>query len=689
MKFRITSIFILLIIGISLFTLNSCEKKDTGESKDTMAVKALDRANMDTSVSPGENFFIYANGGWMKNHKIPDDKARYGAFDELNDANLIKLKKLMDEAAAGTKAADGSIMKKIGDFYASGMDTAAIEAAGITPLNEDFAKIEAIKTTGDLLNQLSYMHSETTFPLFNIFSGQDEKNSEMVITNLWQGGLGLPDRDYYTSDDKRSKEIRIAYLDHLEKMFVLLGDDAGKAKAEAKTVMDIETRMAKASMKRVDMRDPHKVYHKMNIDELENLSSNINWKNYFTGIGLADPGDINVGQPEFFKELSAMIKDVSIDDWKTYLRWNLINDAASHLSSAFEKQNFEFYGKVMSGKKEMQPRWKRVLGAVNGSLGEAVGEIYVKKYFPPEAKKQMLELVGNLKKSLKNRIENLEWMGDSTKQQALAKLSTINVKIGYPDKFRNYDGVEVSRDSYLKNLTAASKFNFRYKLNKIGKPVDRDEWHMNPQTVNAYYNPNLNEIVFPAAILQPPFFTLGADDAVNYGAIGVVIGHELTHGFDDQGRQYDKNGNLEDWWTEKDTEKFNGRVQKLIDLYDSFNAIEDLTVNGKLTLGENIADLGGVTVAYQALHEALKKHPAPAEIDGFTPDQRFFLSYAQVWRQNIRDKELKRRLKEDVHSPGRFRTNGALMNFEPFYKAFNIKPNDKMYLDKDKRAVIW
>ncbi len=688
MKFRTTSLFILLIISISLIALKSCSKKDAEEANETMAIKALDRANMDTAVAPGEDFFAYANGGWMKNNRIPDDKSRYSAFDELNDANMENLKSLMEEAA-NVKAADGSIMKKIGDFYAAGMDTAAIEAAGITPLSEDFAKIDAIRTVEDIQNHLAYMHSETIFPMFNIFSGQDEKNSEMVITNLWQGGIGLPDRDYYVSEDARSEEIRAAYLDHLEKMFRLMGVDAGKAKAAAKIIMDIETRMAKASMTRLEMRDPHKVYNKMTIEELGELSSNINWRNYFAGIGVAGPGDINVGQPEFFEELSEMITDVSIDDWKTYLRWNLINDAASYLSSDFENQNFDFYGTVLSGKKQLQPRWKRVLGAVNGSLGEAVGEIYVKKYFPPEAKEQMLKLVGNLKKALKSRIENLEWMGDSTKQQALEKLSTINVKIGYPDKFRKYDGVEVSRDSYLKNIASASKFNFRYRLDKIGKPVDRDEWHMNPQRVNAYYSPNLNEIVFPAAILQYPFFTLGADDAVNYGAIGVVIGHELTHGFDDQGRKYDKSGNLNDWWTETDTEKFDERIQVLIDLYNSFTAIEDLTVDGKLTLGENIADLGGVTVAYEALHEALKQNPAPAEIDGFTPGQRFFLSYAQVWRQNIRDKELKRRLKEDVHSPGRFRTNGALMNFGPFYEAFNIKPSDKMYLKDGERAVIW
>ena len=652
-------------------------------------VPAIDSANMDKSVKPGADFFLYANGNWIKKNPVPAEYSRYGAFEILQEKNNTDQKSILDEASKDLKADKNSNKRKIGDFYASGMDSAKIDKDGIKPLAEEFALIGAVKTKEDLQKEIAHMHTEGINPLFYIYSGQDDKNSDMVITQLHQGGLGLSDRDYYLNKDARSSEILDGYKKHLIKMFTLLGDDDKKAKQNAEDIITIETKLADSSWARVDLRNPVKNYNIFKVEELQKKSPEMNWKAYFTSIGLANPGNINVGQPPFFENMSKIIKEVSIDKWKTYLRWNLINNCASYLSSDFEKESFDFYARVMSGRTKMQPRWKRVLKAVNGGMGEALGQVYVEQFFPAESKTKMIELVNNLKISLKERIQNLTWMSTETKAAALAKLEAINVKIGYPDKWKDYSKLEISRDSYVKNALNSDKHDFIYTINKIGKPVDRKEWGMTPQTVNAYYSPNMNEIVFPAAILQPPFFNKDADDAVNYGAIGTVIGHEMTHGFDDQGRQFDKKGNLSDWWTDADANNFTKQTAVLVEQYDNFKILDTLHVNGKLTLGENIADFGGITVSLNALKSVLKKTGNTTKIDGFTPMQRFFLSFAQVWRMTIRDKDQMRKLKEDVHSPGVARTNAVVRNVPEFYEAFNIKSTDPLYIAPDHRAKIW
>lgn len=672
-------LFVGLILSTTLF-FQSCSKQDT--------VKPLDPQNMDTSVDPGEDFFQYANGTWIKNNPIPDDYARYGAFEALAEKNYEDVISILEEAAAGDFE-PGSNMQKIGDFYASGMDTAKIEADGLVPLQPLFAKIEAIRDLDDVQRVIAEFHGMSINPLFYLWAGSDDKNSEWVIAQLYQGGLGMPDRDYYLNDDGRSRELRNAYVDHLIAMFQLLGESEETAKQSAARVMNIETRLAEASMTRLDRRDPHKTYNKTDLPTLANQARYFDWPDYFATLGKAQPGDINIGQPEFFKEIDAMMAEVTLTEWKTYLRWNVINSTAAYLGKAFDDQNFEFYGKVLSGRKSQQERWKRVLRATSGGLPEALGQEYVKRFFPPEAKERMLELVGNLKLALGDRIQNLDWMGDETKDYAYEKLDAIVVKIGYPDEWIDYTDLEISRDSYVGNVLEARAFEVQRTLNKIDKPVDRGEWHMSPQTVNAYYNPSLNEIVFPAAILQFPFFNMQADDAVNYGAIGMVIGHEMTHGFDDQGRKFDKNGNLNDWWTKDDGQRFEERSKILIDQYNNFSVFDTLHVDGELTLGENIADLGGMNIAYDALQKSFETNGRPDVIDGFTPEQRFFLGYAQVWRQSIRDEELMRRLKEDVHSPGNFRVNGPLSHMPQFYKAFDVQPGDVMYREPEARASIW
>ena len=649
---------------------------------------AINVANLDTTVKAGDDFYKYANGGWLKNNPIPGDQSSFGSFEALAEDNYKQLLSIMEDAAKDKDAKAGSVKQKIGDFYMSGMDTVNIEKAGINSIKAELDKVAAIKTQADLLKAIADFHTAGVNPLFNFGSGQDDKNSNNVIAQLYQGGLGLPDRDYYTSDDPRSKEIRGEYVKHITKMFTLMGDNNSVAGKNAEIVMMIETKLAEVSSTRKELRDPVKNYNKMDMAGLKKISA-FDWDLYFSTLGLKNTKEINVGQTKFFGEMAKIFTSVPVDQWKVYLKWNVVRDAASCLSSNFDKEHFAFYGTVLSGIKEMKPRWKRVLNNTSGNLGEAVGQLYVEKFFPPEAKKRMLDLIGNLKIALKERIEKLSWMGDATKKQAVEKLEKINVKVGYPDKWIDYSSLTITKDSYFENIMAASRFYFKRDLDKIGKPVDRTEWGMTPQTVNAYYNPNMNEIVFPAAILQEPFFFLKADDAVNYGAIGVVIGHEMTHGFDDQGRLYDKEGNLHDWWTKEDAANFEKQTQVIVDHYSAYKILDSLHVDGKLTLGENIADMGGITVAYAALQKALQGKDTAAKIDGFTIDQRFFLSYAQVWRQNIRDKELMRRLKEDVHSPHEARVNALLFNVPQFYKAFNIQATDKRFIPEKDRAVIW
>lgn len=648
--------------------------------------KAIDLSDMDTTVNPANDFDNYANGGWKKRFPIPDEKSRFGSFDLLIDTGEVQVKNLISEIATQKHEA-GSVAQKIADFYNTGMDTAKIEAEGLTPIQTLFDQISAVQNKADVMNVVAEFHTRGIFPMFRILSDVDQKNSEMMVAYILQGGLGMPDRDYYMNDDDRSKEIQAAYRLFLQKMLVLSGSDEASAKSGASIIYNLEKRMAAASMTKLEQRDPQKMYNKMNLEGIQKTAPEINWTLHFQNIGLQNPGDFIVGQPAFIAELGKMVNEVTVDDWKLYLKWNVISSTAAYLPTAFVDENFEFFGKTLSGQMAQRPRWKRVQGATNNALSEALGQMYVQKYFPAEAKQRMLDLVGNLRISLGERIKQLAWMSDETKAKAKEKLDAITVKIGYPDKWRDYSALQVSTDSYVANVLQARNFDFKHMMGKVNKPVDRTEWMMPPQMVNAYYEPTRNEIVFPAAILQPPFFYLNADDAVNYGAIGVVIGHEMTHGFDDQGSQYDKVGNLANWWTADDLSMFKERTKILVDQFNNFTVLDTLKANGALCLGENIADLGGLNVAYYAMKNA--SSGKEELIDGFTPEQRFFLAYAHLWAQNIRDKEIVRRTKEDVHSLGRFRVIGPLRNLPEFHQAFNVKEGDYMFLNVADRAVIW
>jgi len=650
---------------------------------------ALDVANMDLTVKPGVDFFAYANGNWVKNTTIPDDKSRYGSFDILQEENNVILKGIFEKASTMKRKSKGSSWQKVGDFYFSGMDEETIESKGMEPIKPMLNRIENISSISEVVSEIPTLHSIRVSPLFGVYAGQDRKNTTEIVLNLGQGGLGMPDRDYYLSDDNRSKEIRTAYVDHLEKTFMLIGNSEEEAKQKAENIFDLELRLAKASYTRLERRDPNRTYNKVSLGELQRLSPSISWDSYFAAIGADVPSDVIIDNPAFFKEISSMIVEIPVDSWKDYLTWNVVSRFSPYLSSAFVDQSFEFYGKVLSGSEVNRPRWERVAGSANMVLGEVVGQIFVEENFPPEAKERMTELVANLKSVYRERMQNLTWMTDQTKERAIAKLDAMNVKIGYPDKWKDYSELDITPDCYAENIMNGFAFGFRQNMDKVGKPVDRTEWFMTPQTVNAYYSPTMNEIVFPAAILQPPFFNLHADDAVNYGAIGMVIGHEITHGFDDQGRKYNKDGNLEEWWESEDSERFNQLTQTIIDQYDAFVAIDDMTLNGRLTLGENIADYGGLTIAYHALQRSLEGKPRPEPIDGFTPEQRFFLSYANVWRQVIRDQALISSVKLGPHSPGKFRVNGAVFNINEFYDAFEIDPTDPLYRAPEVRPTIW
>lgn len=666
----------------AVLALTNCAKQEKGKP-------AFDTSNMDLTVKPGDDFDAYANGTWIKNAKMPDDKSRYGAFDILREENDLLVKQIFEKAYQKTDAPKGSSWQKVGDFFASGMDTINIEKQGYEPIKGELQRIADIKSTEDLQKEIIALHQQYVTPLFVPYAGQDQKNTEVIVVNLYGGGLGLPDRDYYLNEDPRSAEIRKDYVEHLKAMFTLLEYTPEQAAQVADQIMKFETRLAKVTFTRLEQRNPYLTYNKVTMEEMQKLAPNFDWKNYFAGIGIEVPADFVIDNPKFYTEISKMQKEVSLDEWKNYLTWNVANQYSSYLSSAFENQNFEFYSRKLSGKEVNIPRWQRVSNTANFAIGEIVGQIFVEENFPPAAKEKMVALIGNLKLAFKDRITNLTWMNDSTKTKALEKLETMVVKVGYPDKWKDYTNLNITRDSYAENIKRASEFSFRENMSKIGKPVDRTEWGMTPQTVNAYYNPLMNEIVFPAGILQPPFFNMNADDAVNYGAIGVVIGHEMTHGFDDQGRNFDKNGILTDWWSKEDSEKFNQLTQPLVEQYNNFVAIDSLHLDGNLTLGENIADYGGLTISYLAFQKSLSGKEAPKNIDGYTANQRFFLSYANVWRQIIRDKELMRRVKEDVHSPGKFRVNGALFNIPEFYEAFEISPSDPLYIAPEKRAKIW
>jgi putative endopeptidase len=624
----------------------------------------------------------------MKNTPIPPDLTRYGAFDALIENNNKQLKGLVDELLTQQNLTKGTNKQKISDFFATGMDEAKINSLGYQPIKNELETIRGIKSKDELIKYVAFLHSSGGPSFFNFGSSADKKNSSLNIAQLRQSGITLSNRDYYLKDDERSKSIRTELQKYMVELFKLVGFDETQALAKATTEMEFETTLAKSSFSNLELRDPDLNYNKMSVNDLAALCNGFNWKLYMKEIGIENPGDINVGQKKYFEEFGATFQNTDIEILKNYVEWRLLNAASNNLSEDFVNANFAFYGKFMSGAQEQRPRWKRVLDVVNGSIGEALGELYAAKYFPPASKQRIKDLVTNIKLALTDRINNLKWMSDITKKQALYKLDKIAVKVGYPDKWKDYSKIEITRDSYWDNLKAVRKFNFQKNLSEIGKPVDRTEWGMSPQTVNAYYSPNNNEICFPAGILQPPFFFAEGDDAVNYGGIGAVIGHEITHGFDDQGRKYDAVGNLQDWWTDEDGRNFEAQTQVLVDQYNNFYVLDTLHVDGKFTLGENIADMGGVTISLAALKMAWAKTPPQKETEGFTPIQRFFLSYAQIWKGNIRDKELMKRLKEDVHSPSVARVNGIVFNIPEFYDAFNIT-SGKMFKEQNSRALIW
>ena len=648
----------------------------------------FDPKNIDPAVSPAQDFYDYAVGGWIKNNPIPDEYSRWGSFEILAEQNNKVLREILDAAANNKSAAKGSNQQKIGDYYFSGMDTVQIEKEGYNPIVPILNAISNIKSKEDFFKELAEIHLRITRPLFMFYVGADERNSSMNIASIAQGGLGLPDRDYYLNQDKRSAEIRSKYVQFIINMFKLTGENEANATTDAAKVMEIETRLATNSLTRVERRDPVKNYNKMSLDSLKSLTPEIDWNVYFNALGIKAPADIDVSQPKFIAAVSALLKDVPVNDLKPYLRWHVIRGSAAYLNSALVEESFNFGGRFMQGAKVMQPRWKRVMQATNGALGEILGQIYVDKTFPPEAKQRAKNIVYSLITSLKDRINNLEWMSADTKKEALIKLEAITIKIGYPDKWKDYSKVDISRNSFFQNDMNASEFEVRDNLSKIGQPVDRTEWGMLPQTVNAYYNPTMNEIVFPAAILQPPFFNTNADDAINYGGMGVVIGHEITHGFDDQGRQYDAKGNIKDWWTEEDGKKFEERSKAIVNQFNAFIAVDSLHCNGELTQGENIADLGGLKISFNAL-KSTDEFKKGEKIDGFTPTQRFFLSYAQVWENSIRDEALRMRIKTDPHSLGKFRVNAPLSNLPEFWEAFGVKPGDGMRMPDDKIVNIW
>ena len=645
-------------------------------------------ANLDTTALPGTDFYQYACGGWMKNNPIPAEYSQYGSFTILAENNRKQIQGLIEELAA-TQHEPGSVAQKIGDLYKIVMDSVKLNKDGVAPIKAELDQLGALKDKKELYALLGEMQKKGIVAYNILYVGADEMNSSMNAVQSYQAGLSMGERDYYLENDAATAKIRDAFRTHVQKMYQLAGFGEAAAKKGVEVVMDVETRLAKAFRSRTELRDPHANYNKMSLEELKKNYPTFDWDAYLSAMDLRDVKEIIIGQPASLKAAAEILDILPIEQQSLYLQWKLIDAAAGTLNDAMAEQNFDFYERTMSGTQEMQPRWKKAVGTVSSALGEAVGQMYVEKYFPAAAKERMVDLVKNLQESLGERIKNLAWMGDSTKIKALEKLATFHVKIGYPDQWKDYSTLEIKDDSYWANMERANEWSHAEMVAKAGKPVDKDEWLMTPQTVNAYYNPTTNEICFPAAILQYPFFDMNADDAFNYGAIGVVIGHEMTHGFDDQGRNYDKDGNLIDWWTAEDAVRFKERADKLVDQYDQIIVIDTLHANGRFTLGENIADHGGLLVAHQAYLNSLKGKETPAPIDGFTNEQRFFLGYATLWGQNIRPEEIRRRTKIDPHSLGKWRVNAALRNIAPFYAAFDIKEGDPMFMAPADRVVIW
>lgn len=673
---------IFMVLGVAAIAFAACtQTKNEGKP-------AINLANFDNTVSAGEDFYQYACGGWMAANPLTPEYARYGIFDQLDKENQEKIKVLIDEVNATTQE-PGSVGEKIQIMYAMGLDTARRNADGAAPVLDKINEIKAVANMDELSAMIAKLQKQGIRSFFGMYIGADEKNSKMNLLQFSQGGLSMGDRDYYLLDDETSVKIRTAYKEYMNKLFTLAGYAPEAAATSTDAVIDLETQIAKISVDRAALRDVHKNYNKMSVKDFVKKYNFINWDIYFKEVGVKSSTELNASQVPFFEGITKLLKNVKLDVMKEYLVFKLLNSASNYLSDDFVNANFQFFGKTVQGREELQPLWKRSLAVVNRTLSEALGQKYVEKYFPASSKEKMVEMVSNLQAALGERINALEWMSDQTKAKAQEKLATFIVKVGYPDKWKDYSALEIKNDSYWANMCRASQFRHNEMMKDEGQPVDRTEWGMSPQTVNAYYNPTTNEICFPAAILQPPFFNPNADDAVNYGGIGVVIGHEMTHGFDDQGRNYDKDGNISAWWTEEDAQKFNERAQVLVEQYNKIIVIDTVHADGAYTLGENIADQGGLLVAHQAYMNTLKGKETPADIDGFTHNQRFYLGYANLWAQNVRPQEILRRTKTDVHSLGKWRVNGALRNIDDFYEAFGIKEGDPMWMPEQERINIW
>ena len=675
---RVSAVLILFLACLGVL-------KARGSSGDSTNGWGFSTTNLDRSCKPCDDFYEFAMGGWMKNNPIPPEFPSWGSFTILADRNQSSMRGIL-ETSLKANPPTGSNQQKIADFYASCMDTTAIDASAIKPIAADLSAIDKLKESSELQPLISRLQQTGSGYLFNFDSTQDLDDSTQVIAEVEQGGLGLPERDYYTRSDDKSKQLRADYVAHIAKMFALAGDSPEKADAEAQTAMNFETTLANASMPRAQMRDPHAVWHKMTLPQLEGLAPAFPWEAYFRERNAPQFSAINVAQPDFFKEANRLLTEAPINQWKSYLRWHAIHASANELSDAFVQENFNFYGAKLSGSKEIQPRWKRCVQSVNRNLGEALGQVYVEKYFPPEAKAHAREMVLNLIAALKSDIPVLTWMGPETKKEALEKLQAFQIKIGYPDKWRDYSALSVERSGYLANVRRSISFEHARDLHKIGKLVDRTEWGMTPPTVNAYYNSTMNEIVFPAGILQPPFFDPKADDAINYGGMGAGIGHEITHGFDDEGSQFDGKGNLRDWWTKEDRKNFDQRATCVQQQFDGYEVEPGLHENGKLVLGESIADLGGLAISYAAYEKSIEAK-RPPNLDGFTPEQRFFLGWAQVWGANLRPEYARLMANSNPHPISRFRVNGPLSNMELFAQAFGCKKGDAMV--RENVCKIW
>lgn len=675
-----------LLLGFTLSWALSVQAQH--DSPKSTPMKFIDRSNMDLSVKPGLDFYRYASGSWIKNNPVPAKETRWGSFNMLRDFNINAVKNILDEAAKDKTALPGSVKKRVGDFYAAGMDSVTIDKLGYSPIAPELTRLTSLTDLNGVINEVATMRTRGLgSPLFGFSVGQDRKEATKIIAQLSQGGTTLPDRDYYLKSDARSLKIQEAYKAYISKLFTLSGTAEAQAKKNAEIIFAIEKSLANAQMSRVEMRDPYKTYNKFAIADLAKTTSNLDWTALLPKMKVNGQDSVLVNSPKFFTELNTLLSATPVNDWKTYLQWNVLKGAAQYLSTPFVDASFAF-NQVLTGQKVQTPRWQRMSQLTDGTLGELLGQLYVEKHFKPEAKARMQELIANLIKAYEIRIKNLDWMSAETKVKALEKLHAFTPKIAYPDKWKNYDGLEVSRDNFLQNLRNASTFGYTEMVNQLGKPVDKSRWGMTPPTVNAYYNPVLNEIVFPAGILQFPFFDPNADDALNYGGIGAVIGHEISHGFDDSGSQYDKDGNLKNWWTAEDLAKFKAKAKALQEQYDAYTVLDSIHVNGKLTLGENIGDLGGLNAAYEAF-KMTKQGQSTERIDGFTPDQRFFLAWAQVWRGNILPESAAQLIVTDPHSPGEYRTIGAPVNMDAWYKAFNIQPGDKLYKKPEDRIKIW